>query len=242
MNNLTSRFFATTDDKTDFFVYNLPESWWSRKYEYEWMKNFIEPNDVCLDAASGVFHPLKFHLANNCKEVYACDLDENIESQNLKEIDKKILEENSIDEVQLEKIHKIECSKQIHNTRCSITELPYEDKMFDKIFCISVLEHLNDRFNKKYDRYKLLIPFINLIHPKDLFKTMKEFKRTLKDEGTIVLTFDYPDISLNYFKKVLDLLELEFASDFNFDLPENAIYSDSYNIHCFRAVIKKKKN
>ena len=240
MDKLSSRFFTNEDSKTDFFVYDLPETWWSRKYEYEWAKNFVEQNDVVLDAASGVFHPLKFYLANTCKEVYACDLDESIEVENLAQIDKKILDENSINYEQLGKITEILSTKKIHNKRCSITKLPYEDNKFDKIFCISVLEHLDDRFNKKYNRFKPLIPFMKFINPKDLFEAMKEFKRVLKEDGTIILTFDYPNISLEYFKKILELLDLEFVSDYNFELPQNAIYSEVYERYCFRAVIKKK--
>jgi hypothetical protein len=75
---LDSRFFRIDDDKTGFFVYNLPQTWWSRKYEYKWVEKFARPGDIVLDAASGVFHPLKFFLADRCKKVYACDIDEDI--------------------------------------------------------------------------------------------------------------------------------------------------------------------
>lgn len=76
-----SRFFVNSDARREKLIYDLPESWWSRPYEYEWCTNFISPHDVVLDAACGISHPLKFYLAGFSDEVYACDLDARILSR-----------------------------------------------------------------------------------------------------------------------------------------------------------------
>lgn len=213
-----ARFFTVNDKKTNHFMFDLPDTWWSRKYEYEWVQNFVDKDDVVLDAASGVFHPLKYFLADNCKEVYSCDIDKDIEKTNLDDVSDFVLNSYSISREQLKVINKNSYFQKIHNKCCSITNLPYEDKKFDKIYCISVLEHL---------RYK------------DMYESFKEFKRVLKDDGQLILTFDYPDISLDYLQQVMNMLHLEFTGDVDFKLPDNAIYSDHYNIYCFRAVVRK---
>lgn len=238
VNKLSTRFFTDKDDKTDSLIYTLPDSWWSRKYEYEWVKNFVAEGDVVLDSASGIFHPLKYYLADICREVYACDIDQNIEKK-LKDMPYKIIEDYLFTHEQFDKINTPFYDEKIHNKFCSITKLPYEDKKFDKIYCISVLEHLNDKFNRKYRTYKWLLPFRTFIKQKEIFKTMKEFKRVLKDNGLIVLTFDYPDISIEYFSKIVKLLNLEFVADVDTNVPDNAIYSDLYHIYCYRALVRK---
>jgi 2-polyprenyl-3-methyl-5-hydroxy-6-metoxy-1,4-benzoquinol methylase len=132
-----SRFFRVDDPKTEHFVYDLPEGWWSRFYEYEWCKNFVEAGDAVLDAASGVFHPLKYYLAEHCKEVYACDIDKNI-----------ALRFEQMQDIPAEFKDKINIlsplQDKINNCCCSLASLPYKNNMFDKIFCISVFEHLPD--------------------------------------------------------------------------------------------------
>lgn len=213
-----SRFFTVDDNNTRHFMFDLPDIWWSKKYEYEWVKNFVDKDDVVLDAANGVLHPLRYFLAANCKEVYSCDIDMDIEKNNLDDVSDVILNNYSITRKQLAEINKPCYFEKIKNQSCSITKLPYEDKKFDKIYSISVLEHL---------RYK------------DMFDAFSEFKRVLKDDGQIILTFDYPDISLEYLQQILNMLHLEFASEVDFSLPSNAIYSDCYNIYCFRAVVRK---
>ncbi len=78
MSELISRFFTFDDPKLNKVILKLPESWWSRPYEYAWAKSFVEQDHVVLDAACGVCHPFKFYLCNLCNNVYACDLDQRL--------------------------------------------------------------------------------------------------------------------------------------------------------------------
>lgn len=56
-------------------------------------------------------------------------------------------------------------------TWANIGAMPYKDKTFTKVFCISVLEHL------PLDEIELVA---------------KEFKRVLKPKGKLILTVDFP--------------------------------------------------
>lgn len=212
---LTSRFFVCSDAKTDKLVLILPPTWWSRFYEYEWARQFCEPDDVALDAGCGICHPFKFYLADACREVHACDIDERILRP------EAILEDIARDfGAAAAKDFPSKYFDRVHYARTSLTSLPYTDGKFDKIYCISVLEHLP---------------------PHDIYLALRECARTLKDNGLFVLTFDYPTIDLAFFSNLLPHAALTFAGDVSFELPANAIYSDLYRLYCFRAVLRKKR-
>jgi len=195
----------------------------------------LEKGDVVLDAACGLGHPFKFHLAEYSEEVYACDIDERILSEQaiLDDIEKDFGEEAL-------KESPLDYSRRIRYSRSDLTSLPYGDNMFDKIFCISVLEHLKDSFN----RYPLLlkIPWMKDFFHQDILRSLKEFRRTLKRDGLIVLTFDYPDINLEYLKEIVPAAGLQFAGPAAFDIPENALYSEELEIFCYRAALVKNES
>lgn len=237
---IKSRFFTTDDPKTDNFVYKLPNTWWSRFYEYEWVKNFVGANETVLDAASGVFHPLRFYLLDQGNIVYSCDTDKNILLKSFDDIDDRELENYSIKRNDLEHINNEHYFNSINSNCCSITNMPYKNNFFDKVFCISVLEHLDDKFNRKYKKYRHLWFFRKFIKQKALYDSMKEFKRVLKPGGFLILTFDYPDINLEYLARCIKSLGFEYLEKPDFNLPKNAIFSEEYKINCFRIVLKKK--
>ena len=68
----------------------------------------------------------------------------------------------------------------IQADRGSFLKLPYPDSYFDKVFCISCIEHLQD-----------------LSHVK---KAMSEFRRVLKRKGLLFLTVDYHKDYIEYGK------------------------------------------
>ncbi len=233
MNKSTSRFFNTDDHRIDKLIFDLPVTWWSRPYEYAWASEFAEAHDIALDAASGICHPFKFYLSDHCQEVYACDIDDRITSP------LKILEEvtdifgqeaaNTLPERYL---------KQICYSKASLVNLPYKNNTFNKIYCISVIEHLDDCLNK----YPILnkLGLANKLCKRDIYYVLREFKRVLSDDGLVILTMDYPTININYLCKILEEVGLEFLMGADLDIPKNAIYSVENNLYCFRAVLKKK--
>jgi SAM-dependent methyltransferase len=232
MGHLTPRFFTVKDPQRDRFILELPKCWWSRPYEYTWASSFVEKTDTVLDAACGVEHPFKFYLLDHCKDVYACDYDERILSrdailQGVKnvfgETESTILTERYMTD--------------IHYSQSALTELPYPDQMFDKIFCISVLEHLKDFFNK----HSMLhgIQFLRFLVRHDIYRSLEEFKRTLKDDGLIILTFDYPVINIGYLIKIAGMLGLSFTGMISRNVPRDALYFKEMGLYCYRAVLKK---
>lgn len=227
--NYISRFVTSNDKFTSRFVFKLPKNWWSRPYEYSWVSNFTNGNDVVLDAASGINHPLKFYLNDVCKKVYAVDLDIRILSSD--EIVKDV--KNVFGSYELRYLKK-KYLKNIEYLNCDIRRIPLMDGTFDKIFCVSVLEHLQK--NKTPDFLNKL--GFNFSH--DMCESLREFKRLLKPQGLIILTFDYPTVNLNYFCRIVDYLGLEFCSKAYFNLPKNALRHENDNLYCYRALLKKK--
>lgn len=216
MDDYISRFVVDTDEKSDDIYFRIPSVWWSRLYEYIWAIKFVSSNDIVLDAACGVCHPFKFLLTQKANKVYACDMDERVFS--IEEIRKEIEfffgteELNKFDE---SLINTINFSLE------DISLLSYDSGMFDKLFCISVLEHTDDETQ---------------------LKALKEFSRVIKDDGLIILTVDYPDVDINKLMKYMDEAGLKFYGDHDFTIPENAIKSTYWDreLMCIRMVLCKK--
>jgi len=217
----TSRFIKIDDNHVDYFYYKLPNSWWSRKYEYEWCSKFISLNDVVLDAACGVSHPFKLWCVNKCKEVWAS------------EIDKRLFSYNEF-KIEYEKDIQIKCDinvfndyKKIKLLYSDLTNMKINNNFFDKIFCISVLEHI--------DKYVTLDNYKN----SNLYKSILELKRITKTGGLLIFTFDYPHINIDVFCQIIKDLNLEFLDDINTKVMSESLYYPDKNLYCFRSVLKK---
>jgi SAM-dependent methyltransferase len=232
MDRLTSRFVTTQDPRCDQVVLPLHPAWWSRPCEYAWAGSFAGAGTV-LDAACGMEHPFKFFLVDQAGEVHACDWEEGILSR---DAIRKSLRETYGEAAAAQLPERY--LDGIHFSRASITDLPYAEGMFDRIFCVSVLEHLKDHFNRHP-----WIPRVDLLQSllkRDIRLALGEFKRVLKNDGLIVLTFDYPDINLDYLTFVVRSLGLAFAGETDFTQPAAALYDESLKLYCFRAVLKKR--
>ncbi|MFP7495021.1 class I SAM-dependent methyltransferase [Terribacillus saccharophilus] len=212
----TSRFFKREDQAVQDFVLKLPDAWWSRSYEYEWAASFVKADDVVLDAASGISHPFKFHLAASAKTVYACDIDGRITN------DKAIMEDVVREFSQSEAARLPEDILQtIHRAEANLTSLPYEDAFFDKIFCISVMEHLDVSVQKR---------------------AWEQFSRTLKPDGYVIMTFDYPTVDIGILETLAELADFEYAGPVESEIPADALFDDRWGrLYCYRAIFRKKK-
>ncbi|WP_138753226.1 class I SAM-dependent methyltransferase [Paenibacillus sinopodophylli] len=210
-----ARFFNVNDPKSDQFIYPLPETWWSRPYEYEWCSALAAPEAIVLDAACGISHPLKFFLGGKCKQTFACDYDARINSWDT--IAGEIINDVGADSLQSILDHQ-GWSKVIYS-QASITALPYESQFFDTVFCISVLEHLS---------------------PADQELSLKEFARVVKRGGSVALTFDYPTVDLEHLKRSADAAGLSFANPIELIPPTDALHSEIWGtLYCFRALLTK---
>ncbi len=230
---LCSRFVRRSDACSSHFIYPLPATWWSRGYEYAWAAGFAEPGDIALDAASGIEHPLKFHLLDHCRRCHACDVDRRIVSPGaIREALGDIWGRSTPAPPPDRYLYDIDYC------RARLEELPYPDGKFDKIYCISVLEHLPDRFN----RSRVLRPLRRVLPfaARKMAQAMAEFHRTLKDGGLLVLTLDYPRIDLEYFLLVVAETGFSFCGPVERDLPGDALYSEKHQLYCFRALLRKE--
>lgn len=208
MDRLTSRYFTTEDLRWEQCIYHIPLDWWSRLYEYPWAASLCDNSLTVLDAGCGVGHHFKFYLAQNCKEVHACDIEPSILNEKL--VVDGIKEAFNYDVTSLNQKIQYQC--------CDFNQMKYPGNYFDRIFCISVLEHCN---------------------PSEVPNILSGFKRSLKPDGLIVITFDVPTNDLlDVITQNLKTLNLTLASNILLERPENAIYNETWELYCFRMVLK----
>lgn len=212
---MESRYIRQSDPKTDTLVFPLHPAWWSRPYEYEWARRFARPDDVVLDAACGISHPFKFWLAEHCREVHACDWDERILSEEAIRLDiVSDFGEQAAQDLPESTLVRL------HRAKANLAQLPYESGKFDRVFCISVLEHLDTG---------------------TMLRAFREFARVLKPNGQLIATFDVPEMRPDLLETIMAVTGLTIENKLNVEEPDDAIWSDMYGtpIRCFRAVICK---
>jgi len=125
---------------------------WSRQYEYPWaiIHSNLKPSDVCLDAG-GAYAVLKYAIAKRCSKVVTIDMNQDY-------LDKSIA---SAKRLGFDNI-------KFYNSK--IQDYKSEEK-FDKIYCISVLEHIPDN--------------------QERIACIENMIKLLKKEGELYLTFDF---------------------------------------------------
>lgn len=207
---LTSRFFTSGDARMDRVLLPLPEYWWSRPYEYAWASRFA--GGTVLDAACGISHPFKFYLADCCSEVYGCDRDARILSNAaiLQEIREVFGEREAVYVAENGYLNKVRLYQ------ADLESLPFRDGTFDTIFCISVFEHLSDAQKRE---------------------ALRQFYRTLKDGGKLVLTMDYPLADPAFMQASFAEVGFKPAGPVDYTIPQGAIAGQG--LLCYRAVLTK---
>jgi ubiquinone/menaquinone biosynthesis C-methylase UbiE len=214
--NAISRFFTRHDPHDTHIVYRLPDTWWSRPYEYAWAATFARPADTVLDAACGVGHPFKFLLAERAATVYACDADPRLASRDA------VLDDIR-DSAGAEVADGFDPGRfdQVRMDVCDLAAMPYPDRLFDRVFCISVFEHLDEAAQ---------------------VAALAEFARVLDDDGLLVLTVDHPTVDLARLAAQMPSAGLGFAGATDFTIPADAISSSLWGpeLRCVRLVIGKR--
>jgi len=171
--------FATTGCKDAVGDYEIPFEWWSRKYEYPWVAAQMCKGDVVLDAGCGISHFFKYWLSDNCKQVVALDGD------------KRILDMEDRDNLKF--------------VFSGIEHMPLDDDTFDKVICVSVLEHTGDTMHLILD----------------------EFARVLKPTGRLVVTLDIPTIELTTWQEAVEQSRFEIdekgKNSLSWDEPEDIL-------------------
>ena len=125
---------------------------WSRQCEWPWAirESNIQPTDLVLDVGGG-WSVLKFAIAKRCNKHLLYSVD------NVQEY---------LDKARLA-IYKLGATN-ICQSLMDVRDLRFNDNTFDKVFCISVLEHVPDGH----------------------MKGLREMVRVLKPGGTLMLSLD----------------------------------------------------
>lgn len=189
-----NRFFKLTDPKIKKLgKYNIPSPWWSRFYEYAFCQEYINKKDIVLDAGCGLDHPLKNYLGDNCKKVIAIDCDPKI--SNFKNTDT------------------------IEYIQSPIQTFKYNRK-FDKIFCISVLEHLSEKIVQE---------------------TLLNFESLMGMNSELIITADYPSMDLTKMLYFIEQANLELTSEFDYS-QDDILVERALGLSVYALRIRKKKS
>jgi len=150
-------------------AHKLKLYWWSRQWEYPWavLNADLYPGLVILDAGCGA-SPLLPYLARNYQNLslYGIDIGKDPKAK----IPLKVRLLRPLGYVPLEGLF-LGLSQQVHLRQESILSMSFSDNFFDRIFCISVLEHIPIETQSR------------AIH---------EMSRVLKPGGRLVITMDLP--------------------------------------------------
>jgi SAM-dependent methyltransferase len=177
-----SRYILRTDPAwPEVAGQRLPETWWSRPYEYRWAGSFTAPRVQVLDAGCGLEHPFKWHLGATCGAVVAVDSDPSIGT-----VRPPIGAPTG----------------SVVLRQGDITRLPSPDGSFDRIFCLSVLDHL---------------------HVEQSVAALREFRRMLAPGGLLLLTVDVPPCDPETLLGCAGEAGLQPVGRVDFDVPNNVL-------------------
>jgi len=238
----TNRFLRTSDFQNDHELESLkkdidlyyqntwhgtPHTWgaknpqdvithWSREWEYAWVirNGCFKEGDKVLDCGCGG-SPLLPYLVEKRKCIgYGVDF--NHGSQII--YDKPDIEQ----QVCLANLryyfidpHYV-VKENLYIEQGDISCLSYDDNYFDKVMCISVLEHLDEDVGKK---------------------SLIQMKRVLKPGGKLIITLDHNSYNGHVKEwcegKFMDIIEstgLELVEDSNFEIPGSEDVDGEYNV------------
>lgn len=169
----------------------------------------LKKNMKILDCGSGR-GVLQFYLSGKGLDVHSIDISHN-RSKFFKKINKIFKTAGINYNIDPYSVHKKLNKKYKVNVKFkqeSATALSFSDNFFDRVFCISVIEHMDD---------------------KTIAMSMKEIERVLKPGGLLLLTFDFhlfPDEKIigftedDFKKKVINNCNLKIENnrpDFKID-------------------------
>lgn len=190
-------FIRKSDPRADSVNgYEIPEGWWSRRWEYRFAMEFAGPGQIVMDAGCGWhYRPLHDYLSTVCEFVYG--VDHHVEVLDLPPMQKGVF-------VVADFANPID---------------PIPAASLDRIFCISVLEELID-YKKALSEFKRLLKpdgliVLTLDAPYDPAKPAHDkYKGVNLDELEVAIQ----DVGLQYtgtINRVKEYDDLLFNIDFN---------------------------
>ncbi|MWC29268.1 class I SAM-dependent methyltransferase [Paenibacillus sp. MMS18-CY102] len=190
------------------FVFKVPTAWWTRSDEWAWSGLFVHPDRVVLDSSlsRGIIrsNTLDYESRHSPRIVSLQSVFEQMQPDDEPALDALAVQER------LER-------DALRFIRADITQLPYEDEKFDTVFCLSVIEALEQT---------------------DAREALLEFRRTLKTGGLLVLTFEEQSPDLAPITRTVRDCGYSFAGEY-----ESAWATDGSNntnaqgrLYAFRAI------
>ena len=170
---MANNMYATVNGcKDKLGPFNIPEEWWSRKFEYPWAAQYVSSGDTVIDAGCGIPHFFKYYLAQKCTngKVYGVDKDTRLRRAKHEYPNLELLV-------------------------ADLAAMPLPDKCADKITCISVIEHMPPatrqsmlkefaRLLNDDDSSRLIITIdIPTVSPQGWMKTVKD--STFEFDGAV---------------------------------------------------------
>lgn len=209
----STRFFVDTDDQEYYFFRQMKDNMWNRSREYIWCSKFVSHSDVCLDAACGTWQPFRFWLAENCAKTHACDMNGKAANFSVcaSDVANMFVEPEPL---------SLDTFSKTNTVIANLAKLPYEDDMFDKVFCISVLEHT------KKDQG---IEVVN--------NAMREFERVVKPGGLVIMTMDCPPFVFQDLLDCVAVTDLKFVGSISSSKHDNMVQKG--NRFVLRTVLTK---
>jgi 2-polyprenyl-3-methyl-5-hydroxy-6-metoxy-1,4-benzoquinol methylase len=170
--------------------FKIPPSWWSRGYEYAFVSKYVKKTDVIMDAGCGIEHPFKWWAGDNTKMVYAVDVDP--------------------------RLHEYPAEDHIEWWCCDFDHFAKQFKgEVDKIFCISVLEHISNPAN-----------------------VIVSLSKVLKKKGKMILTIDYPLLRPQTLLQIIEPLSLSIG-EYEYEEGPNDVVGPG-GLRVYSAVLTKE--
>lgn len=189
---------------------------WSREWEYPWAVTCgdIQEGENILDCGCGGAPFLPFVVENLKCNGFGIDLGY---GDRIKDYDTVI---NSSDPLANLRYFYVQPSFVVGNRivikKQSMADIGYEDGFFDKVFCISVMEHMEEGIAKE---------------------SIKEMVRVLKPGGKLLMTIDHTSYKNHVkpwcegqFREIIELSGLELDGESDFSLPDDSEVHGYYHV------------
>lgn len=170
---------------------------WSRRWEYPWavLSADLQPGMRVLDAGSGG-SPFPVYLAMSGSECYAADptLDQGQP--------KKSWRRRLLSSLRIAVVDSLPPAARppVEYTPDRIQELSFPDEFFDRVFCLSVMEH---------------------IPRSDWPVCMKQLARVVRPEGRLILSLDMstPDANARIYQRLIEACPLDLMGTVDYPVP-----------------------
>ena len=189
---------------------------WSREWEYPWaiIYSDVKKGDRILDCGCGG-SPLLPFFAYHDVECYGVDKNYGKKLKSYSKIKLMIFRTSPLATLRDFYVDpSVVVGKNITISNDDMTNLHFEDESFDKIFCISVIEHLSVAEAKK---------------------SIEEMVRVVKPGGKILLTIDHdgkhvnPELQGKY-QEIISWSNLDICGDTDFTIPKSDEIHGTYNV------------